>query len=110
MIIEVQSNEEYIQQTSNNKVLIDIWAEWCGPCKMMAPLIHDIDEMFISGQREIKILKLNADNGDFYSILNSFAINSIPTFIVLDNGVVIDKVIGALKREKFTDFVVRNFV
>ena len=110
MILEIQSNEQYVQQTSNNKVLIDIWAEWCSPCKMMNPIIYDMDEMLIKNQAEIKILKLNADNGDLIKILNNFRVNSIPTFIVLNNGVVVDKVIGALSRQKFNDFVERNFV
>jgi thioredoxin 1 len=110
MILEIQSNEQYVQQISNNKVLLDVWAEWCSPCKMMNPIIYDMDEMLIKNQAEIKILKLNTDNGDLIKILNNFGINSIPTFIVLDNGVVVDKVIGALSRQKFNDFVARNFV
>ena len=109
MILEIQSNEQYVQQISNNKVLLDVWAEWCGPCKMMNPIIYDMDEMLIKNQAEIKILKLNTDNGDLIKILNNFGIKSVPTFIVLDNGVVVDKVIGALSRQKFNDFIERNF-
>ena len=110
MIINIENTKHFEQETSNNKVLIDIWAEWCSPCKMMNPIIYDMDEMLIKNQSEIKILKLNADNGDLIKILNNFRVNSIPTFIVLNNGVVVDKVIGALSRQKFNDFVERNFV
>jgi thioredoxin 1 len=109
MILEIQNNEEYLQHTSNNKVLLDVWAEWCGPCKMMSPIIYDVDDMMIKGDKEIKILKLDADNGDLVSILRGFSVSSIPTFIVLDNGVVVDKIIGATPRQKFIDFMANNF-
>jgi thioredoxin 1 len=109
LILSIQNNEEYLEQISNNKVLLDIWAEWCSPCKMMSPIIYDIDDMMIKGNKEIKILKLDADNGDLVSILRGFSVNSIPTFIVLDNGVVVDKIIGATPRNKFIDFMAKNF-
>jgi thiol-disulfide isomerase/thioredoxin len=66
-------------------------------------------ENFIGQGKEIKILKLNADNDNLVSILRGFSVNSIPTFIVLDNGVVVDKIIGAIPKHKFIDFMAKNF-
>ena len=110
MIINIENTKQLEQETSNCKVLIDIWAQWCSPCKQMSPILYDLDSDFKKSEREIKILKIDTDNGEFISVLNKFQINSVPTFIIYENDKIIDKIIGALPKQKFYDFVLKNFL
>ena len=109
MIIDVQTLQQLKEETSNSRVLIDVWATWCGPCKMMSPILYDVDQEFIKFGKEFKIIKIDADNGDFADFLRRQGIKSIPTFLVYENESVIDTVIGALPKNKFIDFVLKNF-
>lgn len=110
MIINIEDTKHFEQEIYNCKVLIDIWADWCGPCKMMSPILYDLDCDFKKQEREIKILKIDADNGDFINLLKAFGIRSIPTFIIYENKQIIDTVIGALPKQKFYDFVLKHFI
>lgn len=74
--------------TKNEITVIDFWAAWCGPCKMLGPII---DELSISNT-DITIGKVNVDENSVLS--SSYGIKSIPTIIFLKNGVVVDKVVG----------------
>lgn len=109
MIINIENKKHFEQETSNCKVLIDVWAEWCGPCKMMSPVLYDLNDDLIKKGAEIKILKIDADNGDFINLLKTFCIRSIPTFLIYENNQIIDTVIGALPKQKFYEFVFKNF-
>ena len=109
MIINIQNEQELKDEIKNCKVLIDVWADWCGPCKMMAPILEDLDSDLKKQDREIKILKINTDNGEFIDVLNEIKIRSIPTFLIYENDKVIDTLIGALPKQKFYDFVFKNF-
>ena len=74
--------------TKNEITVIDFWAAWCGPCKMLGPII---DELSISNT-DFTIGKVNVDENSVLS--SSYGIKSIPTIIFLKNGVVVDKVVG----------------
>ena len=75
---------------SENPVLVDFWAEWCGPCKMIAPILEEI----ASEQGEkIHIAKLNVDEANEIAV--RFEVMSIPTLIVFDNGVPAKRIVGA---------------
>jgi thioredoxin 1 len=110
MIINIQNEQQLKDETKDCKVLIDVWAEWCGPCKMMSPVLYDLNDDLIKKGVEIKILKIDADNGEFINLLKTFGIRSIPTFIIYENNQIIDTVIGALPKQKFYEFVFKNFI
>ena len=75
---------------SENPVLVDFWAEWCGPCKMIAPIL---EEIAAEQGEKIHIAKLNVDEANEIAI--RFEVMSIPTLIVFDNGVPTKRIVGA---------------
>lgn len=85
--------DNFKEQVLDSKVpvMVDFYADWCGPCKMMSPAVEKLAERF-AGQ--IKIGKLNVDENP--SIAQQFGVMSIPNFVFLKNGKVVDQSIGAM--------------
>lgn len=79
-------------------VVIDFWAEWCGPCKMVGPIIDEIGNEY---QDKVVVGKLDVDNND--ETTAKYGIRNIPTVLFLKNGEVVDKVVGAGPKTMFTD-------
>jgi thioredoxin 1 len=94
--------EEIIK--NNEKVVVDFWASWCMPCKMVAPIFEKIAEKY---KNEIIFAKLNVDENP--DIASEFGIMSIPTFLVFKNGEVVGKIVGAMPEkileEKILEFL-----
>jgi thioredoxin 1 len=84
-------------------VLVDFWAEWCGPCKMIAPILHEIA---LENQGKIKVAKVNVDECD--SIPGKYGIRGIPTLIIFKNGSVHATKVGALSKAQLQAFVDEN--
>lgn len=74
-------------------VVIDFWATWCGPCKMMAPVVEEVAKDY----PDVKVCKVNVDEEPELS--NAFKIVSIPTIVVIKNGEMIDSVVGYRPKE-----------
>jgi thioredoxin 1 len=81
-------NEEVID--AGGLVLVDFWAVWCGPCRMVAPVLEQLAEEY-SGK--LKIVKVNADEEP--DLVSSFGISSIPTLLVYNNGEIVHRITGA---------------
>ena len=85
-----EDNFESEVTTSEIPYLVDFWAEWCGPCKMIAPVLEQIAEE-VEGQA--KIGKVNID--DHGALATKFGINSIPTLLIFSGGQIKDTIVGA---------------
>jgi len=89
-----QSFDEEVK-SSEQPVLVDFWAEWCGPCKMIAPTLEDISQDYAG---RLKVAKLNVD--DAPGVAMRFNVQSIPTLILFKDGQPIERIIGYMPKER----------
>ncbi len=88
---------------NNNIVLIDFWAEWCGPCRMIAPMIEELANEY---EGKAIIGKLDVDNNQESSI--KYGVRSIPTLLVFKNGEMVDRHVGAVPKEVLSKSINSN--
>lgn len=84
-------------------VLVDFWAEWCGPCKMIAPVL---DELATEYKNKIKVVKVNVDENT--AIPAQFAIRGIPSLLLFKNGNLVATKVGALSKSQLVAFIDEN--
>jgi thioredoxin 1 len=94
MIVTDESFDEVIG--SNGLILIDFWAEWCGPCKRVSPILDEI-----SKEHGILVGKLNIDENPLKPV--EYSVTSIPTMVLFEDGVVIKTIIGAKPKHKMLE-------
>ena len=84
-------------------VVIDFWAEWCGPCKMVGPIIDQLGEEY---KDRVVVGKIDVDNND--EATSKYGIRNIPTILFIKNGEVVDKVVGAGAKTLFSEKIEKN--
>ena len=88
---------------SDKAVLVDFWAEWCGPCKMIAPILNEAADDYAD---RMEVAKLNIDENP--NIPNKYGIRSIPTLMLFKDGAVQAQKVGAMSKSQLTEFLETN--
>ena len=89
MAIVNATDQTFAAETKEGLTLVDFWAPWCGPCRMVAPVLEEVDQ--VMGDK-VKIVKVNVDENP--ETASKFGVMSIPTLLVFKNGELVDKTIG----------------
>jgi thioredoxin len=90
LIVTDETFQRDVLQTSGRPVLLDCWAPWCGPCRMIAPIV---EQLAAESQGRYRIVKLNVDENP--QTAAKFQIQSIPTMLIFKDGKLVDRIIGA---------------
>ena len=102
----VHTNDDNFEQdvlNSDKAILVDFWAEWCGPCKMIAPLLDEAAEQYAD---RLTVAKLNIDENP--NTPAKYQIRSIPTLMLFKDGAVRAQKLGAMPKKDLTDFLETN--
>ena len=93
-MIYLENELDFDKLIKNDKVLVDFYADWCGPCRMISPIVEEIAKE----NNDLQVVKVNVDN--FEAIERKYGIMSIPTLIVFKNGEEVNKNIGYISKDE----------
>ena len=100
--MEIKNENNFNEIINSEYALIDFYATWCGPCKMLAPILENISE----SRNNIKIAKVDVDK--YENLARTYGVMSIPTLILFKNGQIVDKKIGFVAEKLLTDWINEN--
>ena len=87
----------------NKLIIVDFWATWCGPCRMLSPILDEVEEEMTD---KISVVKVNVDDAD--EIAAQYRIMSIPTLLFFKNGQLVDKTVGAMPKAVLVEKIKAN--
>lgn len=98
-MLEVTSKEQFTEEIKEGFVLVDIYAHWCGPCKMISPALEELSKEFT----DVKFVKVNAD--ELKDVADEYGVMSIPTLLFFKDGKVIGKKVGFQPKEVIAEWI-----
>ena len=101
--MEILTDKNFDSVVKNNLVLVDFYADWCGPCKMMAPVI---EELAAELKDKVVVGKVNVDASS--DLASKYQVFSIPTFVIFKNGAEIDRMVGAIGKEALLEAIQKH--
>ena len=102
-VTDASFQSEVIDASNSQPVMVDFWADWCRPCKMLSPTV---DEIAREHAGKFKVVKLNVD--DNMNVPGKFNIRGIPTLLVFKGGQVAEQIVGAVSKEQITKAIERH--
>ncbi len=96
MALQITDSNFNEYASAGKLMVLDFWAEWCGPCRMVSPIIDELSNEY---EGRAIIGKMDVDNND--EVVSQFGIRNIPTVLFLKDGQVVDKIVGATSKDKF---------
>jgi len=101
---KIATNTNFAELLQDGKlVIVDFWATWCGPCRMLSPLLDEVEEEMAD---KITVVKVNVDDAD--EIAMRFRIMNIPTLLFFKDGQLVDKTVGAMPKNVLVDRINTN--
>ncbi len=103
--IKIATDANFVSEVlgSDTPALVDFWAEWCGPCRALGPLVDQIAE---EHQGKLKVFKMNVDENP--NTPAQYGVRGIPTLIIVKGGKVVDQLVGAVPKNALDQFVSKN--
>ncbi|MBR5404124.1 MAG: thioredoxin [Bacteroidales bacterium] len=102
--MKVATNTNFNELLQDEKlVIVDFWATWCGPCRMLSPILDQVEEEMPD---QITVVKVNVDDAD--EIAAQYRIMSIPTLLFVKNGEIVDKTVGAMPKPALLEKIKAN--
>ncbi|MFH8038807.1 MAG: thioredoxin [Candidatus Aenigmatarchaeota archaeon] len=103
-MVEEISGEELLDLVKRNKmVIVDIYADWCPPCKALSPIIEEVSKEY----KDVKFVKINVDENR--EIAHLYDVQSIPTLLYFQNGNLVNRTVGALPKAKIKEIIEKTF-
>ena len=100
MLINLKE-EKYEELVKEGLVVVDFYATWCGPCKMIGPVLEELSQ-----ELDIKVVKVDVD--EHLEIAKNFSVMSVPTILIYKNNEIIDKLIGFMPKDELKEKIMKN--
>lgn len=100
MSLEMLSTENFEEKTKSGTVLVDMYADWCSPCRMMAPVL---DQVATEQSGKLEVTKIDVDAHP--DVMNQFGVRSIPTMLLFKNGKLVERVVGFQSKQKLMNTI-----